>query len=95
MTASVKTLGIVTFAPCGDKDQSLFKVNPDIPVGEALEHASNLFYYAKKLMLDAAMEPQGERYAWPAYYLCEMGKAVVDDLSQALLPATTIELERI
>ena len=44
MTASVKTLGIVTFAPCGDKDQSLFKVNPDIPVGEALEHASNLFY---------------------------------------------------
>ncbi|BCQ61124.1 hypothetical protein PBOI14_28740 [Pseudomonas sp. Boi14] len=72
--------------PCGDKDLSLFKVNPDIPVGEALEHASNLFYYAKKLMLDAAMEPQGERYAWPAYYLCEMGKAVVDDLSQALLP---------
>lgn len=81
MNTSVKTIGIVTFADCGEKEQSLFRVNPDIPVQEALEHASNLFYYAKKLMLDAAMEERGERYAWPAYYLCEMGKAIVDDLS--------------
>ncbi|AZE08161.1 DUF3077 domain-containing protein [Pseudomonas chlororaphis] len=93
MTTSIKTIGIVTFADCGEKEQSLFRVNPDIPVREALEHASNLFYYAKKLMLDAAMEEQGERYAWPAYYLCEMGKAVVDDLSTAMLsdPATVQE----
>ncbi|WDH22756.1 DUF3077 domain-containing protein [Pseudomonas chlororaphis] len=84
MTPSIKTIGIVTFADCGEKEQSLFRVNPDIPVQEALEHASNLFYYAKKLMLDAAMEEQGERYAWPAFYLCEMGKAVVDDISSAV-----------
>ncbi|SFQ83018.1 Protein of unknown function [Pseudomonas sp. NFPP07] len=51
------------------------------------KHASNLFYYAKKLMLDAAMEEQGERYAWSAYYLCEMGKAVVDDISNAISPS--------
>ncbi|MGR6734881.1 DUF3077 domain-containing protein [Pseudomonas chlororaphis] len=84
MTPSIKTIGIVTFADCGEKEQSLFRVNPDIPVQEALEHASNLLYYAKKLMLDAAMEKQGERYAWPAYYLCEMGKAVVDDVSSSI-----------
>lgn len=83
-TASVKTIGIVTFAQCGDKEQNLFKVNPDIPAREALEHASNLFYYTKKLMLDAAMEKQGERYAWPAYYLCEMGKAIIDDVSNGI-----------
>lgn len=84
MTSSVKTLGIVTFADCGEKEQSLFRVNPDIPAREALEHASNLFYYAKKLMLDAAMEKQGERSAWPAYYLYEMGKAIVDDVSNGI-----------
>ncbi|AZD32622.1 DUF3077 domain-containing protein [Pseudomonas chlororaphis] len=84
MTSSIKTIGIVTFAGCGEKEQSLFRVNPDIPVQEALEHASNLFYYAKKLMLDAALEKQGERYAWPVYYLCEMGKAVVDDISSSI-----------
>ncbi|AZD63775.1 hypothetical protein C4K18_5847 [Pseudomonas chlororaphis subsp. aurantiaca] len=60
-------------------------IHPDIPGREALKHASNLFYYAKKLMLDTAMEERGERYAWPAYYLCKMGKAVVDDLTNAIL----------
>ena len=27
------------------------------------------------------------QYAWAAHYLCEMGKAVVDDLTQALTPS--------
>ncbi|AZE47398.1 hypothetical protein C4K04_1710 [Pseudomonas chlororaphis] len=87
MPPSVKTIGIVTFADCGEKEQSLFRANPDIPAREALEQASNLFYYAKKLMLDATMEKQGERYAWPAFYLCEMGKAVVDDISNSMPPS--------
>ncbi|MBD8179369.1 DUF3077 domain-containing protein, partial [Pseudomonas fluorescens] len=26
-------------------------------------------------------------YAWAARYLCEMGKAVVDDLTQAMTPS--------
>ncbi|WP_114762358.1 DUF3077 domain-containing protein [Pseudomonas chlororaphis] len=33
----------------------MFRVNPDIPAQEALEHASNLSYYAKKLMLDVEL----------------------------------------
>ena len=28
-----------------------------------------------------------KQYAWAAHYLCEMGKAVVDDLTQALTPS--------
>ncbi|WP_431768372.1 DUF3077 domain-containing protein [Pseudomonas orientalis] len=27
------------------------------------------------------------QYAWAAHYLCEMGKAVVDDLTQAITPS--------
>jgi hypothetical protein len=28
------------------------------------------------------------QYAWAAHYLCEMGKAVVDDLMPALTPSS-------
>ncbi len=31
------------------------------------------------------MEKDGERYAWASHYLCEMGKALVDDLNQRML----------
>ncbi|MBD8272702.1 DUF3077 domain-containing protein [Pseudomonas fluorescens] len=27
------------------------------------------------------------QYAWAAHYLCEMGKSVVDDLTQAMTPS--------
>jgi hypothetical protein len=37
--------------------------------------------------MEAAMDVRGEQYAWAAHYLCEMGKAVVDDLTQALTPS--------
>lgn len=76
----IKTSGFVTFGTCGDADQTLFRVNPDVPLHHALEHASTLLYYVKKLALDAAMEDQGERYAWAAHFLAEMGKAVIDDV---------------
>ncbi len=32
------------------------------------------------------MDVRGEQYAWASHFLCEMGKTVVDDLSQAMLP---------
>jgi len=86
---SIRTLGVVTFSGCGEHDQPMFRVNPDIPLAQALEHASNLLHCAKHLALDAAMEVQGGRYAWASHYLGEAGKAVVDDMSQRLLlPAT-------
>ncbi|MGE7955375.1 DUF3077 domain-containing protein [Pseudomonas sp. NPDC089530] len=82
--ASVKTLGFVTFGHCADPEQPLFRVNADVPLQQALEQASTLLYYAKKLALDAAMEEQGERYAWASHFLAEMGKAVIDDVCLGL-----------
>ncbi|AZC51949.1 MULTISPECIES: DUF3077 domain-containing protein [Pseudomonas] len=80
----IKTLGFVTFGACADLEQTLFRVNADVPLQQALEHASTLLYYAKKLALDAAMEEQGERYAWASHFLAEMGKAVIDDVCLGL-----------
>ncbi|WP_430444580.1 MAG: DUF3077 domain-containing protein [Pseudomonas piscis] len=80
----VKTLGFVTFGSCADPELTLFRVNADVPLEQALEHASTLLYYAKKLALDAAMEEQGERYAWASHFLAEMGKAVIDDVCLGL-----------
>ncbi|AZD09394.1 hypothetical protein C4K26_3999 [Pseudomonas chlororaphis] len=80
----VRTLGFVTFGSCVDPEQTLFRVNADVPLQQALEQASTLLYYAKKLALDAAMEEQGERYAWAAHFLAEMGKAVIDDVCLGL-----------
>jgi hypothetical protein len=81
---SIKTQGFVTFGQCTDPELTLFRVNADVPLQQALEQASTLLYYAKKLALDAAMEQQGERYAWAAYFLAEMGKAVIDDVGLGL-----------
>ncbi len=86
--SSITTLGVVTFGDYGENEKPLFRVNSGMPIEEALEHASTLLFYSKKLAMEAAMDVRGEQYAWAAHYLCEMGKAVVDDLTQAMTPAT-------
>ena len=43
----IKTLGTVTFGPCGQDNHELFRVNPDIPLRQALEQVSALLYCAK------------------------------------------------
>ncbi|MBP3861515.1 MAG: DUF3077 domain-containing protein, partial [Pseudomonas sp.] len=42
----IKTLGTVTFGPCGQDNHELFRVNPDIPLRQALEQVSALLYCA-------------------------------------------------
>ncbi|MDE1909926.1 MAG: DUF3077 domain-containing protein [Pseudomonas sp.] len=86
--SSIITLGLVTFGDYGENEKPLFRVNAGMPIGEALEHVSTLLHYSKTLAMEAAMDVRGEQYAWAAHYLCEMGKAVVDDLAQAMTPAT-------
>ncbi|AMB83989.1 hypothetical protein AWM79_01155 [Pseudomonas agarici] len=81
----VKTLEIVTFGGCGADDLPLFRVNAGVPLVQALEQAPNLLYCAKHLAPDAAMEPEAKRQAWASHYLCEMSKAIVDDISQRFL----------
>lgn len=80
--SSVETIGVVTFADCGENksDLKLFRVNAGVPIREALEHASHVLYYAKMLSLEAAMDPRAERFAFASHYLGEMGKAIIDDL---------------
>lgn len=83
-----KTIGAQTFADCGEEKShlKLFRVNAGVPILEALEHAAHVLYYAKMLSLEAAMDPKAEKFAFASHYLCEMGKAIVDDLLLAMQP---------
>lgn len=85
---AAKTIGAQTFANCGEEQShlKLFRVNAGVPLREALEHAAHVLYYAEMLSLEAAMDPRSERFAFAAHYLCEMGKAILDDLLLAIQP---------
>ncbi|MGF6220159.1 DUF3077 domain-containing protein [Pseudomonas sp. YL-218 TE3947] len=83
MTAST-TLGRATFTRVNATDLKLFRVNAGIPVEDALEMASLLQHHANQLTFDAAVSDQGERFSWPALYLGEMAKALIDDINDAL-----------
>jgi hypothetical protein len=56
-----------------------FRVNPDIPIESALEHASSLLACIHELSLDAALGDAGKQNAWAVHYLSDMAKAIVDD----------------
>ncbi|MCF4979142.1 DUF3077 domain-containing protein [Pseudomonas gessardii] len=83
----VKTVGVTTFAHSLEQDRDVFRVNAGMPVQDALDHVSALLHCAHKLAVEAAMDTRGEHYAWASHSLCEMGKAIVDDLKQAMVPA--------
>ncbi len=83
MTAST-TLGHATFSRVNATDLKLFRVNAGVPVEDALEMVSQLQHHANQLTLDTAMSDQGERFCWPALYLGEMAKALIDDINDAL-----------
>lgn len=83
MSTSI-TLGNATFSRVNATNLKLFRVNAGVPVEEALEMASLLQHYANELNFDAAMSDKGERFSWPALYLGEMAKALIDDISDAL-----------
>lgn len=76
------TIGLTPFHYCSN--QPLFRVNPGVPVGNALAQASDLLYLAKQLTADAAYAKDTDRHAWAAHYLTAMSKAVVDDVHKVL-----------
>ena len=78
------TPGHATFSRVNATDLKLFRVNAGLPVEDALEMFSLLQHHANQLNLDAAMTDHGERYSWPALYLGEMAKALIDDINDAL-----------
>ena len=79
------TLERYEFSPANDNGQNLFRVNAGIPLEDALEAACQLLHHANQLILDAAISDAGERFSWPAFYLGEMAKALIDDVNEALL----------
>ncbi len=79
-----KTGGFTPFIYCGDKP--LFQTCAGVPVKDALSRASDLLCLAKSLSEDAAFAKDTDRYAWAAHFLTEMGKAVIDDVVNAVSP---------
>lgn len=80
--------------PCGEAPHPLFRVNPGVPLREALEQVSQLLFQAKHLARQAALE-RDDRYTGSAHCFSEMGKAVVGRsvpgllTLHAALPATS------
>jgi hypothetical protein len=86
---TLNTLGRTEFSCVASGPQKLFRVNEGVPIEDALEAISLFQYYANQLTLDAAMSNEGERFSWPAFYLGEMAKALIDDVNDALCVAST------
>lgn len=82
--ASVKTIGFTPFLY--NADQAFFNVRTGIPIIDALSQSSDLLSLAKSFAEDAAFNRDTDRHAWAAHYLTVMGKALVDDVIQALIP---------
>ena len=83
------TLGRAEFSCANATHQKLFRVNAGVPLEDTLEAISLFQHYANQLTLDAAMSDKGERFSWPAFYLGEMAKALIDDVNDALCAAST------
>lgn len=82
-----KTAGGMSFGGCNVDGQKIFRINPDIPVGDALEHASNLLGIVNRLTLVSGMDDGNETVTWAAHELGEMAKAIIDDVTTGLLIA--------
>lgn len=80
--SDLKTVGLTPFIY--RSDLPLFQVSPGLPIADALAQASDLLSLAKAFAEDAAYSQDSDRHAWAAHYLTAMGKAVVDDVVQAL-----------
>ncbi|MBT9266059.1 DUF3077 domain-containing protein [Pseudomonas sp. MG-9] len=82
--AHLKTVGFTPFLY--NSDQAFFNVRSGIPIADALSQASDLLCLAKSFAEDAAYNTDTDRHAWAAHYLTVMGKALIDDVIQALIP---------
>ncbi|WP_434591653.1 DUF3077 domain-containing protein [Pseudomonas sp. R4-83] len=82
--SDLKTIGFTPFLY--NSDQAFFNVRSSIPIIDALSRSSDLLYLAKSFAEDAAFIRDTDRHAWAAHYLTVMGKALLDDVIQALTP---------
>ena len=82
--AHIKTIGFTPFLY--NADQAFFNVRSGIPIIDALSQSSDLLSLAKSFAEDAVFIRDTDRHAWAAHYLTVMGKALIDDVIQALIP---------
>lgn len=62
----------------------LFRVNAGVPLYEAV--AAHLLDSDEMLALEAAMDPRAEKFIFASHYLCEMARAILNDLLLAIQP---------
>ncbi|MFI8647691.1 DUF3077 domain-containing protein [Pseudomonas iridis] len=84
MSSDLTTIGFTPFLY--NANEAFFNVRSGIPIIDALSQSSDLLYLAKSFAEDAAYAKDTDRHAWAAHYLTVMGKALIDDVIQALLP---------
>ncbi|TDK57842.1 DUF3077 domain-containing protein [Pseudomonas moraviensis] len=82
--SDLTTIGFTPFLY--NSDQAFFNVRSSIPIIDALSQSSDLLSLAKSFAEDSAFIKDTDRHAWAAHYLTMMGKALVDDVIQALIP---------
>ncbi|EJZ56868.1 DUF3077 domain-containing protein [Pseudomonas sp. MWU12-2115] len=82
--SDLTTVGFTSFLY--NSDLALFNVRSGVPVIDALSQASDLLFLAKSFAEDAAFIKDTDRHAWAAHYMTVMGKALIDDVIQALMP---------
>ena len=82
--SDLTTIGFTPFLY--NSDQAFFNVRSGIPIIDALSQSSDLLSLAKSFAEDSAFIKDTDRHAWAAHYLTMMGKALVDDVIQALIP---------
>ena len=82
--SDLTTVGFTSFLY--NSDLALFNVRSGIPILDALSQSSDLLSLAKSFTEDAAFIKDTDRHAWAAHYLTVMGKALLDDVIQALMP---------
>ena len=78
----LKTIGLTPFSY--HANQPLFRINRDVPIIQALYHASDLLHIARLLASDAAMIRDTDRHAWASHFLQDMSKAIIDDVVKVL-----------
>lgn len=107
LRAEPETAGVTSFSGCNLDGQSLFKVNPEVPVSDALEHASCLITIQREFatVVGSGMfaMKKAQRNAltatglgeWVTYWLVDFEAAYANDLANwAAYVETDLQAER-
>ncbi|QXI48133.1 MULTISPECIES: DUF3077 domain-containing protein [Pseudomonas] len=78
----ITTAGVETFLAAGNPSLNLLRVEPGVPADAVYEHVSILMGYIKHLVREGDMEDD-HKFLGAADYLCDMAKALMNDVEIA------------